>query len=125
MKYILGTGLTASRETLEWNITGEVNLPILTAVGERKYLRPSFTIASAKASIRVNGTSQYTIQIISYDNAGINAVTHINQTITFTGDNTPITVTVTTAAIAADRTVELQLQQLTGNPATDLTVTLY
>lgn len=124
MKYVVGTGLLASREVLEWNITGECNLPILTATGERRYLRSSLSIVSAKASVRVNGTSQYTIQVISYDNAGINSVTHINQTVTFTGDNIPVTVTVSTAAISADRTIELQVQQLTGNPATDLTVTL-
>jgi hypothetical protein len=124
MKYVVGTGLLANREVLEWNVNGEVNLPILTAIGERKYLRSALSIINAKASVRVNGTSQYTIQIISYDNAGANSVTHINQDVTFSGDNTVATVTVSTAAIAADRIVELKLQQLTGNPATDLTVTL-
>jgi len=117
------TALSSGSVSYKFDVAGILDLPQETVVGGLFYNQSAFSITSAYAQVRVSGTSQYLIKVISYDNAGINPVTHISQTVSLSS-RTPLSLTIAIASIGADRSIEMSLDQLTGTPAEDFSLTL-
>jgi len=107
----------------KFDVSGSLNLPQEEIIGGLLYNKDAFTIDNVKAQVRVAGTSQYILKVISYDNAGINPITHISQTITLSS-RIPLDVAISQVAMGADRTIEMSLEQLSGTPAEDFSLTL-
>lgn len=107
----------------KFDVSGLLELPQETVTGGLEYNKSAFTISEAKAQVRVSGTSQYSVKVISYDNAGINPITHISENISLS-DRTPLSMSITIASIGADRSIEMSLEQLTGTPSEDFSLTL-
>lgn len=126
LSYVVGQGFKTVADAANshtFDVSGSLDLPQETIIGGLKYNSSAFTISSAVAQIRVAGTSQYTVKIISYDNTGANPVTHINQTVTLAA-RTPLSLTIGTPSIGSDRTIEMSLEQLSGTAAEDLSLKL-
>jgi len=125
LKYIVGSGFknVADGGTHQFDITGSLELPQETVIGGLRHNSQSFTIASGIAFVRTAGTSQYTVKLISYDNTGANPITHINQNAAMSS-RVPFNLTIDSATIGADRTIELTITQLTGTPSEDFSLTL-
>ena len=125
LSYVVGQGFKTvpDAENYTFDVSGSLDLPQETILGGLRFNSSDFTISSAVAQIRVAGTSQYTIKVVSYDSTGINPVTHLNQTVTLAA-RTPLSLTISTASIGANRTIEMTLEQLTGTPSTDFSLKL-
>jgi len=124
LKYIVGQGLVqTSPNSLIYEISGLVELPVLTPIGSSIYNKDSISITTAKVTAKLAGTSQYRIVVRSYGSLGGTQTTHIDQTVTL-GTKTIVNLPITTANIGANRTVHVELQQLTGTPSEDITITL-
>jgi len=126
LTYVVGYGFKTVADVgpnYTFDVSGSLDLPQETITGGLRFNSSAFTISSVVAQIRTAGTSQYTVKIISYDNAGANPVTHINQTVTL-GARTPLSLTIGTASIGADRNIEMSLEQLSGTPAEDFSLTI-
>jgi len=126
LSYVVGEGFKTVADggtNHIFDVAGSLELPQETITGGLKYNPSAFTISSAIAQIRVAGTSQYIIKVISYDNAGINPVTHLTQTVTLAG-RTPLSLTIGTPSVGADRSIEMTLEQLSGTPSEDFSLKL-
>ena len=124
LRYTVGEGLKkVNTNSLIYEISGSVELPVLTGIGSSIYNKDSINLTQAKITAKSSGTSQYVVKVKSYGSAGGTETTHIDQTITL-GDKTIVNLPITTANIGANRTVHVELQQLTGTPSEDITITL-
>lgn len=124
LRYVVGDGLkTVSANSLIYEISGSVELPVLTNIGASIYNKDSISITTAKVTAKLSGTSQYKIVIKSFGSLGGTETTHIDQTITL-GTKTIVNLPITTANIGSNRTVHVEVQQLTGTPSEDITITL-
>jgi len=124
LRYTVGEGLkTVSANSLIYEISGSVELPVLTNVGASIYNKDSISVTEAKVTAKLSGTSQYKIVVKSFGSLGGTETTHVDQTVTL-GTKTIVNLPITTANIGANRTVHVELQQLTGTPSEDITITL-
>lgn len=124
LKYTVGQGFkNILSDKLVFEISGSVELPVLTNIGPSIYNESSINLSEAKVTAKVAGTSQYQIKVKSYGSLGGTETTHIDQTVTL-GSKTIVNLPITTANIGANRTVHVELRQLSGTPSEDITITL-
>jgi len=116
-------GFISVAEGFTFEVSGELTLPIETELGGRKRDRHILIIGKATAIFRVAGSSEYTVKVISVSSTGDDAVTHVNDTIAPTA-GAQIDLDISSATIAAGRSVYITLQQLSGTPASDFTLIL-
>lgn len=106
-------------------VDGELTIPIEAQYDSARHIEAEQNMHLAMASVKVAGTSQYRIKLISYDTAGLNPVIHINQVVTFTADNGMITLPFLSSLITQNRTLNLFLtEEVVGTPSFDFSVTL-
>jgi hypothetical protein len=110
--------------SIKWEISGEIDIPVLTSLGGPKYNPRSFGITTAVVSAREIGTATYDLQVISYNSSGGSPITHIDTTVTFTAAIAKVNLTVSTANIGFDRNVILRLKKNSGTPSSNIEVTL-
>ncbi len=109
----------------EWPINGELTFPAPTIIDSLRHTDAAFSIYRIDVSVEQGGTSQYQITIKSYDTAGLNPVTHVDDYITITGDKNRISIPVLNAAVPQNSSLELTVfESSVGTPASDMTVTL-
>jgi hypothetical protein len=109
----------------EWRVDGELTIPVATVIDSLKHTDAAFSIYRVDVSVNEGGTSQYQVLIKSYDTAGLNPVTHVDEYVTITGDKNRISITVLNAAVDQNRSLELTLyENAVALPASDMTVTL-
>lgn len=109
----------------EFVVDGELTIPVEAQFDSARHLEAAQNMHLAVASVKVAGTSQYRIRVVSVDANGINAVTHIDQTVLFTADNGLITLPFITSLVPQNRSLLLYLTEaLVGTPSSDLSVTL-
>ena len=127
LTYVVGQGLktvaSSGSTVYTFEASGEIELPVETAIGGLRYNPSAFTIGTAKIMAKSIGTAQYNVKIVSYDNTGANEITHINTTVTLSAQDT-VPLTISTASVGGDRQLELKLTKQTGTPSTDITVYL-
>lgn len=108
----------------EWPVDNELMLPVATTMGMR-HTEASFTIHRVDVSVILGGTSQYRLEIISYDTAGLNPITHVDQLVIITGNRERISVAVADAAVDENRSLELFITETSALiPVDGMTVTL-
>jgi hypothetical protein len=116
-------GAAASANKYLFPRAGELEVPA-GLVLPLQYVKSSFTISSVTAIFSLAGTSDYSITITSTADDGNDLVTHVNnQTITPLSGET-VNIPVALAAVGADRILKVSITQLSGSPATDLTITV-
>lgn len=109
----------------EWVANGELSVPTATVFDSLKHTDAAFTIYRVDVSVETGGTSQYRIIVKSYDTAGLNTVTHVDDYVSLTGDRNRVSVNVADGAVDENRSLEFTLTESTiGTPAYDMTVTL-
>jgi hypothetical protein len=109
----------------EFLVDGELNLPVPRVINSLKHQDAAASIYRVDVSVNKGGTSQYRIQIISYDQLGLNPITHVDQLITLTNDRLRTTIPVTNAAVGENRSLECTLTESNALvPAVDMTVTV-
>lgn len=109
----------------EWRVDGELSIPSPTVIDSLKHTDAAFSIYRVDVSVNIGGTSQYQVLIKSYDTAGLNPVTHVDEYITLTGNKNRISVAVLNAAVDQNRSLELTILEFSpAVAASDMTVTL-
>jgi hypothetical protein len=109
----------------EWRVDGELTLPTTTIIDSLKHVDAAFSIYRVDVSVNEGGTSEYRVIIKSYDTAGLNPVTHVDNLVTITGDRNRVSIPVLNAAVDQNTSLELTIfENSVGMPAKDMTVTL-
>jgi hypothetical protein len=110
----------------DFRVTGVLDLTLQESLDASRYVQAEQTFFTAKVSVRVGGTSEYNITVISYDAFGGNPVTHINITNQqFTTDNSITTLGFVEDEIAAERTLVFSIREsLAGTPVEDFCLTI-
>lgn len=109
-----------------FNVSGVLNIPILEHFDCGRYIHADQTFSAAKVSVRKGGTSQYDLQLKSYDMNGLNEVIHINLTgLQFLNDNALTTLVFADNSISAERTLVMSLfESVAGTPVEDFNLTV-
>lgn len=109
----------------EFLVDGELTLPVPRIINSLKHTDAAASIYRVDVSVNKGGTSQYNIQIISYNQLGVDPIIHVDQTITLDTDRLRTTIPVTDAAVGENRSLECVVTEVNANvPATDMTVTI-
>lgn len=109
----------------EFVVSGELVAPVETQFDSARHLEAAQNMHLAVASVKVSGTSQYRLRVVSVDANGANPVEHINSLITFSVDNGLITLPFINSLVSQNRSLLLYLTEtLVDVPAQDLSVTL-
>jgi hypothetical protein len=125
-QYVVGEGLklgVASKQSFSFSINGVVELPNLTVISSPRHVDTAFDILTARVTAKVAGSTTYRFVVKSYDSAGGNEITHIDDTAVL-GAKTIINLDITNDAVAANRTLELSVSTTSGTFAEDLTITI-
>lgn len=109
-----------------FNVAGVLNIPILEHFDCGRYIHADQTFSAAKISVRVGGTSEYDLQLKSYDLSGGDEVIHINLTgLQFTTGNSLSTLVFADNSIDAERTLVMSLvESVAGTPVEDFNLTV-
>ena len=109
-----------------FNIAGSLNIPIGEYFDCGRYIHADQDLVSVKVSVRVGGTSEYDIQVKSYDLNGGDEVTHLDLTgIQFTDDNSLTTLALSETQLSAERTLVMYIfESVAGTQVSDLSLTL-
>jgi len=110
----------------EWVFNGQLNFPVETPLDTLHHLDAENTIHQVRVTARVSGDSVYNIKLISYDINGVNPITHVNESVTFSVDKQTYLLPVLDALIPVDRIVEARLFETVVNPtpAEDVSLTM-
>jgi hypothetical protein len=109
-----------------FNIAGVLNIPTEQHFDCGRYIHADQSFSAAKISVRVGGTSQYDLQVKSYDVSGGDEVIHVNLTgLQFTDDNSLATLVFVDNSIEAERTLVMSLvESVIGTSIEDFSLTL-
>lgn len=109
-----------------FNVAGVLNIPIKEHFDCGRYIHADQTFAAAKVSVRKGGTSQYDLQLKSYDMNGGDEVIHINLTgLQFLNDNALTTLVFANNSILAERVLVMSLfESEAGTPVEDFNLTV-
>jgi hypothetical protein len=110
----------------EWVFNGQLNFPVETPLDTLHHLDAENTIHQVRVTARVSGDSVYNIKLISYDINGVNPITHVDESVTFSVDKQTYLLPVLDALIPVDRIVEARLFETVVNPtpAEDVSLTM-
>lgn len=125
--YTVGEGfkktLTDGKPIYRFSINGTVDLPNLTIIDSPRFNPESYSISGVRIIPKVAGTADYRIVIKSYGSLGGTETTHVDQTVSLTSKNIT-SITVTEGSIGANRSLQLEVQSLSGTPSEDITITI-
>jgi hypothetical protein len=110
----------------DFRVTGVLDLTLEESLDASRYVQAEQSFFTAKVSVRVGGTSEYDISVISYDAFGGDPVTHINITNQqFTTDNSITTIGFVEPNISAERTLVFSIKEsAAGSPVRDFCLTI-
>lgn len=115
----------AASSKITFEISGELFQPVLEAIGAPVYNKNSFNINTATLVADNAQVGQFTISIVSYDNAGANPVTHTGAVVTVSSaGQLRLSMTINNATIASDRVVKILASHDSGTPSSNISVTL-
>lgn len=122
LEYVVGSGLRQiNPQTFE--VSGEVDLPILTSISERPVLENGMKIRSAKITCGDATSAEYQVVLKSFGSLGGSEVTHIDTTVTLNSKRV-LTLAVSQDTVGTNRSLELSLRSTGSAIATDITVTI-
>lgn len=110
----------------DFRISGSLELPLGGQFDCGRYVNADQNFISAKVIVAKGGTSEYNIQVKSYDSFGGDEVIHINLVNQqFTTDNSITTLSFIESEIEAERSLVLEITESTiGTPIQDFSLTL-
>jgi hypothetical protein len=109
-----------------FNVAGVLNIPVIEHFDCGRYIHADQSFSAAKVSVRTGGTSEYDLQVKSYDVSGGDEVIHVDLTgLQFTDDNSLTTLVFLENEIQAERTLVMSLfESVAGTPVEDLSLTI-
>lgn len=126
--YTVGEGFKKSaadsgKPIYRFSIDGVVELPNLTVIGSPRYNEEAYSIETANVVCLESGSADYKFVVKSYDSTGGDEVTHIDSTISLSSKSVTA-LTISTASVGANRSLQLEVQSLSGTSSKDITITL-